>query len=364
LPGDKELYKGRKKRRSWPGVLLIILLVLFVCALLLFYGLQKYLVYTPGGVKLELPILQTESPSTESAAPASQTDAGLVIDKADYSNVEATAGRDLEAVKAIYVPASAISADSVTAAAGRLDKGNALVLELKPASGQLAWKSSVKEADSYGLNGSVDLKSVVAAMKDKKIKLVAELSCCVDTLMAQRNTPVALKTSGGAAYGDSDGGWIDPYNSEMRQYIVDLSKELISMGFDEILLSNVRHPSVAPSALGYSQSSSTQVTAASVVASYSMAVTRALKGSGAAVSVVGTRAALSGAADNQDGQNTELMLKIFDRVYCYTDAKAYADYMNACKKYVTVGDVNMRFVPMCSGTLPDTSCWVLLDSAG
>jgi hypothetical protein len=363
LPYNRELYRGRKTRRSWPRVLLIILLALTVIAVLLFYGLQKYIVYTPNGVKLELPILASASPDGGSGTSAPQASAGLVIDKTDYSNITATAGDGLSAVKAIYVPASDITPDGINKYAERLSKGNALVMELKPASGQLAWKSSVKEASSYALNGTADLSSVISGLKEKKVWLVAELSCCVDTLMAQRNTPAALKTAAGGAYADAEGGWIDPYSAEMRQYIVDLSNELISMGFDEILLTNVCHPEVEPSALGYSASRSTDATAESVVAGYALYVTRSLAGTNAVVSVVGTRDAISGAQGSKNGQNIGLLLKIFDRVYCYTDAQAYSEYMNDCKQYVTIGDVNTRFVPMCSGDLPGTDCWVLLDGA-
>lgn len=366
MPRNSELYKGRKHRRSWPRVLLIILVAVIAVGAMLFYGLQKYLVYTPDGVKLELPILAKESPAVpdESGAPSSQGGSGsLVMYKADYTTVTATAGNDLSAVKAIYVPYTAISADGVAGYAAKLSKGNALVLQLKPASGQLAWKSSVDEAENYGVNGSADLKAIVSAVKEKDVWLVAELNCCVDSLMAERNTAAALKTASGAAYTDGEGGWIDPYSADMRSYIVSLARELISMGFDEILLSNVVHPAAAPSGLSYASSAGQEVTAESAVSSYALSVTRALSGQGAVVSVVGTRDALSEKSGNTNGQNSEFLLKIFDRIYCYTDAASYAPYKADCDKYVTIGDKAMRFVPMCAGTLPATDCWVLLDSA-
>jgi hypothetical protein len=65
-----------------------------------------------------------------------------------------------------------------------------------------------------------------------------------------------------------------------------------------------------------------------------------------------------------NGQNIEVLMKIFDRVYCYTSASEYKTYMDACAKFVTLGDISTRFVPVCSGNLPDTQCWVLAESAG
>ena len=35
------------------------------------------------------------------------------------------------------------------------------------------------------------------------------------------------------------------------------------------------------------------------------------------------------------------------------------EYQEACSKYFTVGDKAYRFVPIVSGDLPETECWVL-----
>lgn len=366
---NTELYKGRKKRHAWPRVVLIVLLVLIAGALLLFYGLQKYIVYTPNGVSLELPLLagNTASPAAESGGEAavSGPDAKLVIDQTDYSDIEATAGADLTAVKAIYVPFDSVTADGITKAAGRLNKGNALVLELKTASGKLAWASAEREATAYDLAGSTDLKSAVKALKAAKpnVWLVGELCCCVDDLMAERNSPLALKKADGSAYTDDTGAWLDPTNAELRTYIADLAKELADMGFDEVLLSQVCGPDTDPAGLAFS-ATSTGDAAASAVTGFSLAVTRALAGSGVKVSVVAARAAISQSADNHNGQKIEALMKVFDRVYCYTSASEYKTYQDDCAAFCTVGDIADRFVPVCSGSLPDTDCWVLADSGG
>lgn len=362
---NRELYKGRKRKRSWPRAVLITLGVLLVAAIVLFYGLQKYIVYTPNGVKLELPILENSGTDGTDTAASSATDSKVVIDETDYSNITATAGDNLSAVKAIYVPYDSINADAVQKAADRLSKGNALVLQLKTENGKLAWASKEREASAFDLSGTADLASIVSSLKDKKpdIWLVGELCCCVDDLMAERNSPLALKKSDGSNYADGVGSWLDPYNAEFRDYIVALAKELADMGFDEVLLTQVCHPDTDPSTLAYS-ASSTNASASSAVTGFALYVTRALKSSGLVVSVVGTRDAIAQKEGSLNGQNIEVFMKIFDRVYCFTSASEYKTYMDDCGKLVTVGDINTRFVPVCSGDLPDTQCWVLQGSAG
>ena len=347
--------------------MLVTLGVLLIAAVLLFYGLQKYIVYTSDGVKLELPILssaQSDGSGSQSAG-TSASDTSVVIDPTDYSNIDATAGQNLSAVKGILVPYGDINAAAVQKAADRLSKGNALVLQLKTETGKLAWASSVREATAYDLAGAADLKSIVADLKSKKpdVWLVGELCCCVDDLMAARNSPLALKKTDGSPYTDGTGAWLDPYNAEGRNYIVALAKELAGMGFNEILLTQVCHPDTDPAGIAYSAASTTSG-ASSAVTGYTLAVTRALKGSGAVISAVCTRDAIAGKTGNLNGQSIEVFMKVFDRVYCYTSAAEYKTYMDYCAARVTVGDINTRFVPICSGKLPDTQCWVLQSSAG
>lgn len=359
---NPELYKSRKNRRRWPVVLLIILICLIIGAFLLFYGLQKYIVYGPNGLSLELPILASPEITDAQGNVVSGTYPDLVIDQTDYSNVAATAGEGLSAMKAIFVPSGSINGEKINEAAERLSAGNALVLELKPSSGQLMWKSNVPLADSYGVNGTTDMLEIVTALKEKDIWLVAQLSCCVDDLMAERNVTWQLKNADGARYTDDAGGWLDPYSADFRSYIADLAAELAAMGFDEILLANVAHPPVAADTLAYSASSTTP-SAVSAVSAFSTYITRSIDKSGAVVSVLATRDAITGAEGNMNGQNIELFMKVYDRIYCYTDANAYETYMNACEKYLSLGDIGTRFVPICYATLPPTDCWVLTDTA-
>jgi len=53
----REFYNQRSTARTLVKVLLIVLLVLVVLAVFLFFFLQRYIVYTADGLRLELPIL-------------------------------------------------------------------------------------------------------------------------------------------------------------------------------------------------------------------------------------------------------------------------------------------------------------------
>jgi hypothetical protein len=355
------LYRGKRLRRKWVKwvtIALIALIVLFAIAAFLFYGLQKYVIYTQDGVKVEFPIMKEDSQTAEDLGDPSKQD--IVVEKTDTSTVTATAGYDLDSMKAVYIDYTSVSKDHVLEVAEGMTEGNALVLQLKAGSGQLSYKSSVREADGYQVNGTEDLAAIVKAVKKARedIWLVGELSCCVDSFMSQRNAVSALHTSDGDTYSDGNGGWIDPTSSEMRSYIIDLGTELADMGFDEILLTNVMHPSASTDQFDYVDENAGD-DATSIINSYILSVARSISSKGVKVSAVGTRDAISDPTGTMTGQDIKMFTNVCDRIYCYTDAESYTEYQEACSKYFTVGDKAYRFVPIVSGDLPETECWVL-----
>lgn len=350
----REFYKGSIKRRRWPITLLIIFLTILAIALLIFYGCQKYVVYSPNGVSLELPILAKEKePTTEDGEPITVDNAPLVIDQTDYSNLEQNTASQLKEVKAIYVPSEDISKEKIDEYTKRLSQGNALTLQLKPASGRLAYKSSVPFATNYDLNGTLDIKEIVAELKSNNIYLVAELSCFVDTLLATRSNTCALLTTAGISYSDDDGGWVNPYSQDLRTYIIDLSNELLSMGFDEILLTNVYHPNVEVTAFSFSDSTSTELSTSSVITSFCLSVTKQING------IVSCAYNANRKADST-GMNLEVLSKVFDRLYVSTSATFYADFRIEFEENFT-DNTDLRLVRITPGNIPESSCWMIKD---
>ena len=158
------------------------------------------------------------------------------------------AGEHLQHLRAIYVPAEHLYEEKLTEYVGRLNLGKALVLEMKPRSGILMWNSNASEAVNYGLATPTvtteAMPGLIQMMREQKpdIYLVAQISCCLDELYASRCTTVTLRNAYGANYLDTNGTWLDPYNQNLRDYVVEMVRELYDMGFDEVLLKDVSHP--------------------------------------------------------------------------------------------------------------------------
>lgn len=371
----QEFYKGRRKRRNYAIVPFVIVLGIAVLTVVLFYSMQQYAVITKEGIAVELPLLNEEKTVVDSEGNEVKVfdpvDVTLQFDEPDYSSVKATAGSKAQGLRAIFVPADNINKEKLTEYANRLNTGNALVLEMKPRSGVLKWNSQATMAVNYGISqeneATLQMPTLITELKAKNIYLVAQLSCCLDELLASRCTSVTLRNEYGGNYTDDYGTWLDAYNTDLRNYIVQLTREMYDMGFDEVVLADVAHPVFAePVALTYTRQMSTQPSAVNAVCGFAMYVSDALRERSVnQLSIyIDSPQALVKAVDN--GQDARLFIKVFDRVYLRTDRFAYSYNLADLKPQITIGTDQDRLIPVMENYLFENASemsWVLVDVA-
>lgn len=362
-----EVYRGRRKRLNVLGVVFGAIAALILLTVVLFFGLQKYIVFEHDGVRVALPGAAAGEdgalPNDETAP--EQVNAVLEITDPDYSAVPAAAGEGLANMAAVFVPAQDVSMSGVGRYMSVMSSygANALVLEVKPVSGQLVWASSSPTAAAYSLNGTLDLEAMVAALRqqdeDDELYLVAQLSCCIDGLLAERCPSAALRFATGAAYADSEGAWLDPYSATVSAYLSELCSELAEMGFDELLLKSLSLP-ITEEAIGFSVELSSTPTPEAAVCGLAVELTNALEGYDIPVSaILDTTSLRSGLAD-KSGQNLELFGKVFDRLCSATDSAWLSGVdRDSIDQYLTLGSLETRYVPIMN-YVPEgfTSCIV------
>lgn len=378
----REFYRGRRKRHN--VVILPFAIALGVIALVLvtFYGLQKYAVITREGVDVRLPgqkkdenvIIDSQG---NEVRVFEKVDTQIAFDQPDYSRVAATAGRYLSGVRAIFVPAEDITQEKLDEYVQRLARGNALVLEMKPRSGMLMWNSSTVMAQNYLLSPAVEIgnrtSSLVTSLKEKGIYLVAQISCCIDDTLASRSTSFSLRNQYGVTFRSAEGNWLDPYNEDVRDYVVGMVQELYDMGFDEVVLADVLHP--APTTLEgsgeqvgflYTRDMSTTPGPVNAVCGFALYVAQQLSGRTGFLSIYTDSLPSLVRADETTGQDAVLFMKLYDRVYIRTDTYSYTFHVEDIQNNVTIGNVRTRLVPVLTNYLfadEDTSAtsWVLVD---
>ena len=365
-------YKGRRKRRNYLFIPFVILLAIISLGMVTFYGLQKYAVINKDSVSIELPILADKKAVFDSQGHEIKSfdpvNVSVVLEEPDYSGIEAVAGEKVKPMRAIFVPYTDLNHDKLQEYVGRLNQGNALLLEMKPRSGQLMWESQAEMAVNYGISvpseTTAAVRDFLAEMEEKDIYLAAQISCCIDNLLPTRTSAYTIKNEIGMNYQDGNGFWLDAYNEAVRKYAAQMAQELFDMGFDEVVLADVAHPTLTePVTLLYTNEISSQRDTSLAVCGFAVSVARQLQDreSGALSIYCDTRPGLV-KPDLTTGQDARLFMKLYDRVYLKTDKSAYPYNVEDIQSNVTIGSVYDRLMPVVENYIPsDNSSWVLID---
>ncbi len=120
---------------------------------------------------------------------------------------------------------------------------NAMVIDVKNDSGEITYKMDhdIVNEIGAGVNYIRDIEQLVADLKAQDIYLIARVVAFKDPLLAEKKPEYSLKNKDGSRYLDrNDIGWLDPYNKEVWDYLVEVSLEAIEIGFDEIQFDYIR----------------------------------------------------------------------------------------------------------------------------
>ncbi len=324
MPRPRTVYRGKRKY-SWLITLAVMLLLLvIVLAVWLFYYLQRFIVYDKDGLRLDLSAQREEilhPGAADATAPAvtfTPTEVEIVVEQRDYSEIVTSAGSDVQPIRAIYVSAAELSEVNLKYYTSNMGDFDALVLELKDADGFLRWHSGAPQADSFALNGTLELADITATLKEQGVYLAANISALADNAMALRNAPIALKNaSTGGVYTERDGqAYLDPYSDGTRDYLRAMIAELKEMGFDEVFLSGFVCPDGDD--VRFSLARTQLPTPADALASLGLWLREQADALDIRLSVIVESESLRGETVLR-GQDTKLLFRIFDRVTAETD---------------------------------------------
>ncbi len=152
-----------------------------------------------------------------------------------FVNITSSAGHETQGetrtVKGIYLHSRAISSETAGGLAETLNTHgfNAVVINVKNVHGEVTYSSDVDLASEIGATtGRLDIEAIITRLHREGVYVIARLTCFKDRLMAAR-------CCGG-------GEWADPESELAQKYILQLAREVSSLGFDEIQLDYIRYP--------------------------------------------------------------------------------------------------------------------------
>lgn len=148
-------------------------------------------------------------------------------------------------VKGIYVsgPVAGISKmDDLIALVDETEL-NAMVIDIKNDEGRVTYKmqaDKVLDIDA-GVHYIPDIEELVAKCKEKNIYLIARIVAFRDPYLAERKPELAVKTKDGEIFRDKNGlAWVNPYNREVWEYLLEIAAGAADAGFDEVQFDYIR----------------------------------------------------------------------------------------------------------------------------
>jgi hypothetical protein len=125
---------------------------------------------------------------------------------------------------------------------------NAVVLDGKDYMGPVTYPSKAKVAVEtlattkgwdHGKPPIPDLARAIRFAHARGIRIIMRIACFHDPWSAKRADRLSIQGTWGKPY---PMGWLDPVNTEAQDYVIELAKEMMDAGADEIQLDYVRFP--------------------------------------------------------------------------------------------------------------------------
>lgn len=240
-------YRGRKTVTDILRMIAIALAVVVVLVLAGVVYLQRYMVYTDDGVRLDLPpflqMFRQEKPK-EPGGSAS------LPDPSDVSLIENPVTVQPEPEPEPEPPGFALSltVDEVVngTATARLEESGAeaVILEVKDQMGQLSWPSEQTIASWSHVNGRQEVADALKRWNEGEVYTIARVHCFRDDTVPYYNNRLALRWAGTEWNWRDELSlrWTSPAREEIRAYNAALCAEVAALGFDEIVLEEFYFP--------------------------------------------------------------------------------------------------------------------------
>ncbi|MFZ5988785.1 MAG: putative glycoside hydrolase [Bacillota bacterium] len=120
---------------------------------------------------------------------------------------------------------------------------NAYVIDIKDDTGYVSYPSEVplvKEKQTFQRRYKID--EVVKEFKDNGIYVIGRVVCFKDPVISKKMPDWAIKNTSGGFLVHNGMTWVNAYNKEAWKYNVDIAKEALAKGVDEIQFDYVRFP--------------------------------------------------------------------------------------------------------------------------
>ena len=148
-------------------------------------------------------------------------------------------------VKGIYVTGAMAGTSGMEELIALVDRTelNAMVIDVKNDEGRVVYAMDTPAVSAVGSAQKLvsDMPELIRTCKEHGIYLIARIVAFRDPFLAENRTDLALHNTDGSLFRDSSGlAWVNPYQKEVWEYLLEIAEEAARIGFDEIQFDYIR----------------------------------------------------------------------------------------------------------------------------
>ena len=237
-------YRTRRFLGKFFRFLIIFCIIATIGLLCWLLWLQRFVVYTSEGVKLDFSL--GEILQGQVAVPP-EPDPDILIQFGPDKEEDKQEPSATQLLKGYYIPEESLY-DNIPALLEKLKKlpaGTPVLLDVKSPKGYFYYSSDLEEASDSTLVDVAQMDELFAYLAESKLYTIARLPAFRDWRYGLNNVPSGLpeQNKGGALWMDDTGCyWLDPTDQQALSYLVRITKELQNLGFDEVVFDDFRFP--------------------------------------------------------------------------------------------------------------------------
>lgn len=168
--------------------------------------------------------------------------------------------------------------------------GNMIVFDIQDSGGHLAYPSNLASSFDLKNRGTkiADLATTIKSLHEKGFYVVARYVLFKNSFLARAKPEWTIKRKGtGRTFVSRDGPiWLDPGNPELKEYLIDVGREIAFAGADEIQFDYVRFPEGGKGGyVGYTFTGSDAMTRDQALTSFVAEISESLHAMGVKTSV-------------------------------------------------------------------------------
>ena len=239
----KMTFRTKRRLRFFGTFFLTVLAVTLVAWFCCVVWLERYIVYSSDGARLEMGSDPAGFAGVEAVKPAAQGGVSIFYNEG-LDAVEIS--KDLTAINGYYLDYATMVKDM----AGAMDNlsvvpaGTPILVDMKGGYGTFFYSTSISGAVKSASAPVQQVDEFVQKLKSKGYYMIARVSAFQDYMYGNANVTSGIyMTSRAGLWLDGEGCfWLDPASAGVQSWITSAVLELKNMGFHEVVLSNFQFP--------------------------------------------------------------------------------------------------------------------------